>query len=508
MTAVASKPVVVEPGASTAHSAGVRGLLQRQCKCGSSEPNISGTCGECAAKRLQPKLAIGSAHDRYEQEADRVADAVMQTPPAGPGVARAISRVVQRAPAAAAAMRSAVVPRQVESVIATSGQPLDAATRAFFEPRFGHDFGRVRVHHDAAAAASARAVDAIAYTVGEHVVFDAGRYTPASRAGGRLLAHELTHVVQQQGDVLRRASISAPLEGEFSSDEDREGARKPTAPEPEPRRLLQRVPAIVGLDEAGPKADLTGRDEGRKLERIAECMKGKGPDPGECIPKGVPTWPDFSAMADMASPFGAVTEFNLLGADVPSQQCADEVLGHPTAPQRIFQGLFVPASSWVKPNVRDAADPAKNGSAAVAAQCRTAFDNQAAQNQHGGVFRLTPPTPNNCPASAAPAGTPAATKAECATVIVTDFTNTAKAESARLLKHEQNHHKLTCAMAAKGNGLLRRGVSFTVIDAKIRATLSDTQRRYDDESHHGCNAGNQAKWETEIADGLPSVVLP
>jgi hypothetical protein len=68
------------------------------------------------------------------------------------------------------------------------------------ESRFGHDFGTVCVHTDAKAAASARAVNAIAYTVGRDIVFGAGQYAPESPTGRRLLAHELTHVVQQRGD--------------------------------------------------------------------------------------------------------------------------------------------------------------------------------------------------------------------------------------------------------------------------------------------------------------------
>jgi hypothetical protein len=85
----------------------------------------------------------------------------------------------------------------VHEVLRSPGQPLDANTRAFMEPRFGHDFSRVRVHSDASAAESARAVNALAYTVGQDIVFEAGRYAPGASEGRRLLAHELTHVVQQ-----------------------------------------------------------------------------------------------------------------------------------------------------------------------------------------------------------------------------------------------------------------------------------------------------------------------
>lgn len=89
------------------------------------------------------------------------------------------------------------VPPIVYDVLRYSGRPLDPAMRTFMEPRFGRDFSQVRVHTDAAAAASAREVHARAYTVGRDVVFGAGRYEPATPEGRRLIAHELTHVLQQ-----------------------------------------------------------------------------------------------------------------------------------------------------------------------------------------------------------------------------------------------------------------------------------------------------------------------
>lgn len=95
-------------------------------------------------------------------------------------------------------------PPSIHEVLRSAGQPLDPATRAFFEPRFGHDFSQVRVHNDAKAAASARAVNALAYTVGKHLVFAPGQYSPSTALGKRLLAHELTHVVQQAPGIRRQ----------------------------------------------------------------------------------------------------------------------------------------------------------------------------------------------------------------------------------------------------------------------------------------------------------------
>jgi hypothetical protein len=101
----------------------------------------------------------------------------------------------------------------VADTLRQGGRPLDPATRAFFEPRFGVDFSAVRIHTDIHAAESARAVNALAYTVGRDVVFNSGQYAPHRDSGRRLLAHELTHVVQQQGgadgtNVVQRSPLN------------------------------------------------------------------------------------------------------------------------------------------------------------------------------------------------------------------------------------------------------------------------------------------------------------
>ncbi|WP_186002833.1 DUF4157 domain-containing protein [Mycobacterium sp. KBS0706] len=93
--------------------------------------------------------------------------------------------------------RPQTTPGTAEATSASPGQALDASTRAFMEPRFGRDFSHVRVHADQGAGASAQAIDAHAYTIGRDVVFGPGRYRPDTRDGRTLIAHELTHVVQQ-----------------------------------------------------------------------------------------------------------------------------------------------------------------------------------------------------------------------------------------------------------------------------------------------------------------------
>lgn len=105
-------------------------------------------------------------------------------------------------------------------VLHSPGMRLDADTRAFMEPRFGRDFTNVRLHTDSKAAESANAVNAIAYTVGPHVVFGAGKYAPGARDGRRLLAHELAHVVQQtttNSSIGRLSGKAAEKEADHSS---------------------------------------------------------------------------------------------------------------------------------------------------------------------------------------------------------------------------------------------------------------------------------------------------
>jgi len=165
---------------------------------------------------IQRKLAIGSVDDLLEHEADRVADQVMRMPnpaAAPPQVSRkcgACEEQVSRKCAACeekekgkkreAGPQAAVgqAPASVHEALRSPGQPLDAATRAYFEPRFGHDFGRVRIHTGPQADRSAQAVNSVAYTVGRNIAFAGGQYAPSTLVGARLLAHELTHVVQQQ----------------------------------------------------------------------------------------------------------------------------------------------------------------------------------------------------------------------------------------------------------------------------------------------------------------------
>jgi outer membrane protein OmpA-like peptidoglycan-associated protein len=163
---------------------------------------------------IQTKLKVGRAGDAHEREADRIAELVTAAPAPSSGglrvtpAARALAQRkcadcedeeqdLRRKELPTGAQGVDDAPPSVAEALSAPGQTLDAETRAFFEPRFGRDLGGVRVHADAQAGRSAETLKARAYTVGRDIVFGAREYAPDSAEGRRLLAHELTHVVQQ-----------------------------------------------------------------------------------------------------------------------------------------------------------------------------------------------------------------------------------------------------------------------------------------------------------------------
>lgn len=180
---------------------------------------------------IQPRLSINQPNDVYEQEANAVATKVM-TMPATENATETFFK-----PAASIVQRKCAHCEEEEQIqrkeendetisagnelehyvggIGNSGESLPAETRSFFEPRFGYDFSGVKIHTDHVAAKSAQSVNALAYTAGSNIVFNNGQYAPQTDSGKRLLAHELTHVVQQGGQVQKKSgdeeSLSATL---------------------------------------------------------------------------------------------------------------------------------------------------------------------------------------------------------------------------------------------------------------------------------------------------------
>ncbi|MGZ3835404.1 MAG: eCIS core domain-containing protein [Mucilaginibacter sp.] len=201
---------------------------------------------------FQPKLTVNQPDDIYEQEADATAEKVMRMPAAEnviqPFFKPALTPVqrkcknceeeekLQRKENSTGEVRRNSQLDSYVSSLGSLGQPLPETSRKFFEPRFGHDFSNVQIHADSVAAKSAHSINALAYTTGNNIVFNSGQYSPDSVAGKKLMAHELTHVVQQSGNtnaVQRLCSAAAvcaaPIPGSATDFDDSETAREAAA---------------------------------------------------------------------------------------------------------------------------------------------------------------------------------------------------------------------------------------------------------------------------------------
>lgn len=156
----------------------------------------------------------------------------------------------------------------VHDVIASSGRPLDEPVRADMEARLGHDFSDVRVHDDGAAHASAASVNAHAYTVGSHVVFQRDAYDPSSTAGQQTLAHELTHVVQQRSGPVDGTSAGG---GIAVSDPDDRFEREASATAE--RVMSQSAPAPAAVQRTATEPALgIQRQEGEEEEEPLQAL--------------------------------------------------------------------------------------------------------------------------------------------------------------------------------------------------------------------------------------------
>lgn len=225
--------------------------LQRACACGETA-GLSGKCPGCAAEErlgLQPKLRVNPPGDRWEQEADRIADQVVSERPVALPGPLAVTSLIQRQPveeeedeeeetiqgrdAAAPATASARGANFAGRLAAEArgGHPLGADARTFFEPRLGRDLAAVRIHQGPGAAELSGEIGARAFTHRNHIFFAAGQLDTATAQGRHLMAHELAHTLQQTGPgplSLQRvcssaATCAAPIAGspeDFSTSEE------------------------------------------------------------------------------------------------------------------------------------------------------------------------------------------------------------------------------------------------------------------------------------------------
>lgn len=171
---------------------------------------------------IQPKLTINQPNDIYEKEADAMADKVMRIKnddgvqpffkPAIPQIQKKCAACDDeeklQMKAETKASKDIQPTSLVNEVISSGGQLLDAETKTFMEQRFGHDFSNVQIHNDAIAHQSSAEINAKAYTHKNHIAFAPGSYQPQTNTGKQLLAHELTHVVQQNNNTSVKRKVN------------------------------------------------------------------------------------------------------------------------------------------------------------------------------------------------------------------------------------------------------------------------------------------------------------
>ena len=272
----AEQTAMTKPAQSESDSRG--SLLQRKCACGGAA-GLTGACAQCESKKILGKplpttLRINKSGDESEQNADRVANQVIgmsdsQVSKESQILAETPS-VQGRSVGASATLEQA--PSTVRDALSSPGQPLDATTRSFFEPRFGHDFGHVRVHVDDAADSAAAAIQAHAFTVSANIFLRQGQYAPHTSSGQRLLAHELVHTVQQND--------SGPL---LQKDDD-EAAKKKLAAERV--RARQRLETWAQGKKPAPSTDPGNKDFAFTAQELAyEITHKPAPDTTELIDK-------------------------------------------------------------------------------------------------------------------------------------------------------------------------------------------------------------------------------
>lgn len=206
---------------------------------------------------------MGRRADPLELAAERVANRVMALPP--PSAAIAVPAV--------SGMQEPRKQRLVPSLLpGAAGHPLDRNTRSFMEARLGHDFGSVRVHTDSAAAATATALQARAYTVGQDVAFGLGHYAPYNNAGRRLIAHELAHTVQQRS--------MRPL---IQRDEDEAAKKKQQA---ERERARKRLETWAAGQTPKPSTDPASKDFAMNAQQLGyEITHKPAPDSSDLLDK-------------------------------------------------------------------------------------------------------------------------------------------------------------------------------------------------------------------------------
>lgn len=502
--------------------------LRRNCACGNHTPSGS-ECRECKSNALVQRfprqahlmsdgLELGAVDNSLEHQADQVATRIMQMPsgasPAG------------FAPATSGATTGRV-PSALSSRIyreAAGGEPLDREARQFFEPRFGYDLSSVRVHRGSAAESLAENLGAHAFTVGPHVFFNSGAYQPHLDSGRRMLAHELTHVVQQESGLVSRQVQRADITYRKVTWADFKGA----------------VPGGTTLSATTDSGFDTPRWASKK--DITDTKEACDLDKRKSTKHTVKVSIDPAQFDKLVAIMKQGTSWVLPKFKDPTKHCPGVVKQCKQEIDKQIAGASKDCKQHIKPceQVFDEGqtsyiielDATTKITATSRSECSTTLisncEKASAKNQ---LFEITE-------TDTGVQVVKATSKADCSTKKFSDdclkyYTDW----SARLLKHEQGHFDISNVMAGKARADLKtKSAAFAGTATECGRTKAVTeavksfdalgapaaiskigqdwidlkdkaQEDYDTETSNGIKAAEQATWETNIAGGLTAYDL-
>lgn len=326
--------------------------------------------------KIQPKLAVNEPNDVYEKEADTVADEVMKSqmpapppPPAGDDNPNnntpktqslpTISRLQRQEDGVSGQPITSDLELRISDMQSSGGSPLPDSERAFMEPRMGADLGNVCVHTGESAIQTSRELNAKAYTVGSDIAFNEGEYALGTASGRGLLAHELTHTVQQ-GATVQRQPESEPT---HTIDEEQSETRERSQ------------------EKTDPPTEKTSLDKPKQTEKSKEPSKShngqkekptnkKQPHETQTVTSKSPPTPDIPDTSSLNTEIEGATETNVTGEQQATETAKAEIEASLAGDDRPMpnlseliedvDGVILPTIEAKKPSTLQFNTPQKN----------------------------------------------------------------------------------------------------------------------------------------------------
>ena len=467
---------------------------------------------------LQPEVTISQSNDAFEHEANAIAENIMRTSIEGYPFFRSMDGNKLQKESSLPANDTNQELSSFHSM-SSKGNPLPTECRKFFESKFDRDFSNVRVYVDDNAARSADAINAYAYTIGNNIVFNQNQFAPHTHAGKKLLAHELTHVMQQRSGqvspkLIQRAPVgykklswgdftaTNPVDPSFkdegaeittgfvkahpstvTSSEDKAKKTKTKCPKPK-KGFEYEAPVAIGFDDLNLIQSFMLPDKSwvrdREKTNGVQYCKDKVP----VCEKEIDDW------AKQSKPY----------CDAAAKRCDAFFAANPNGTYR------EPVTGSTKPVF---AQQRNQCSGTFLDQCKDAYVDSFQSQNFPGVK----------------------VKKDCTTMVLPPCYKAEMANSKRLLQHEQGHFDIAQAIANNARqdaedrwkklpatatdcgekDALKKAQQVytdfsTEIDARLKAwdtLLDQIQTQYDNETVHGTNNKQQAAWETQIKASLP-----